>query len=91
MHWMVGFFCMSGIVLTSYVKKEYQIQFGSPFRNGIFNQLSRRDLRIFVIALATILGYPFYGLIAVGLLAHLCVFVMLPHGFKDTLNNRSLL
>jgi len=85
-HWMVGFLCMSGLVLCSYVKKEYQIRFGSPFPNSLLSQLSRRDLRIFVIALATILGFPFYGLIAVGLLSHLFVFFMLPHGFKDTLN-----
>ena len=79
---------MSGLVLASYARKEYRIKFGSLFPNGLLSQLSRRDLRIFVIALATILGYPFYGLIAVGLLAHLSVFVMLPHGLKDTLDSR---
>ena len=57
-------------LLASYSKKEFVLRYGRDIPVGIVMQLVKRDLRLFVIFLGALLGYPYYALVAVGLLSH---------------------
>lgn len=75
--WISGMLSASGFILASYVTKEYQLRFGHPYPNNLVNRIKRRDLRVFAIALGAAVGYPFEALLGVGILSHLCVFIIL--------------
>jgi len=63
--------------MASYVTKEYQIRFQRPYPNNLVNRINRRDLRIFVIAVGSVLGHPLAVLLAIGALTHLAVLQIL--------------
>lgn len=75
--WISGMLSASGFILASYITKEYQLRFGRPYPNNLVNRIKRRDLRVFAIALGAVAGYPFEALLGVGILSHLCVFIIL--------------
>ena len=82
--WPAGFVATASFVMASYVTKEFQIQFQRPYPRNVFSKFSRRDLRIFAIAVGAVLGYPFVALLAVGLLTHLVVFQTLLSGWHTS-------
>ncbi len=81
-YWVLGTLSLSGFILTSYVKKEYEIRFSASIPDGVLNKLSRRDLRIFVISIGVIVGFAFEALCVVGILSHICVAFILYFGLK---------
>jgi CDP-L-myo-inositol myo-inositolphosphotransferase len=80
--WLGGMMALAGFVLASYTTKEYGIRHGYPYPDDILNRLKRRDLRLLVICVAAVVGYPYAGVLAVGLLSHACVFGILVRGSK---------
>jgi CDP-L-myo-inositol myo-inositolphosphotransferase len=71
--WPVGLVAIMSFLLASYVTKEYELRFGKPYPNNLFNRLKRRDLRVLVIAVGALLGQPFPALIIIGSLTHLAI------------------
>ena len=80
--WIVGFLAAFGFILASYVTKEFAIRTRRPYPNDILNRLKRRDLRILLISLGTVVGRPFEALVLAGLLSHVCVVGILIKGWK---------
>ncbi|MFV1958719.1 MAG: CDP-alcohol phosphatidyltransferase family protein, partial [Planctomycetota bacterium] len=78
--WIAGCASAVGFLMASYCTKEYQIRFGKPYPNTLVARLKRRDLRILIVAIGAIAGYPFEALLVVGLLSHLSVFWILVAG-----------
>ncbi len=75
--WPAGFLATASFLMASYVTKEYQIRFQRPYPNNLVNRIKRRDLRIFVIAVGSVLGHPLAVLLAIGALTHLAVLQIL--------------
>ena len=70
--WLGGIFALTGFLLASYTKKEYAIRYGGGVPNkGVWAELLKRDLRIFMVLLGAILGYPYFFLLAIGAVSHL--------------------
>ena len=78
--WFAGIGALSGFLLTSYSKKEYQLRFQKPSPSRFLPRLAKRDLRLFVIFLGALLGQPFFAMLSVGLISHLAVFWILVRG-----------
>jgi len=68
--WLGGVVALTGFLLTSYSKKEYALRYGKSFPKGICMRLIKRDLRLFGLFLGAVLGYPYFALLALGLLSH---------------------
>lgn len=68
--WLAGTLAVISFLLASYVTKEYQLRFGRAFPDSFANRLKRRDLRLLILAVGAILGYPFVGLVVVGAMTH---------------------
>lgn len=68
--WLGGVVALTGFLLTSYSKKEYALRYGKSFPKGIWMRLIKRDLRLFGLFLGAVLGYPYFALLALGLLSH---------------------
>lgn len=71
--WPAGLVATMSFLLASYVTKEYELRFGKPYPNNVFNRLKRRDLRVLVIAVGALLGQPFPALLTIGSLTHLAI------------------
>ena len=78
--WLAGIGALSGFLLTSYAKKEYQLRFQKPFPISFLPRLAKRDLRLFVIFLGAVVGQPFFAMLGVGLLSHLAVLWIVVRG-----------
>ena len=68
--WPVGVLAIISFLLASYVTKEYQLRFGRAFPDTFVSRLKRRDLRLLILAVGAVLGYPFVGLVVVGAMTH---------------------
>ena len=79
--WPAGFAATASFLMASYVTKEFQIRFGHPYPNNLVTKLKRRDLRILVIAVGSVLGHPLTALLAIGFLTHLTVLQILVSGW----------
>ncbi len=49
---------------------------------GLPARLKKRDLRLFAIFVGGLAGHPFAGVVAVGVLSHVCVLVILSRGWR---------
>jgi CDP-L-myo-inositol myo-inositolphosphotransferase len=78
--WLAGIGALSGFLLTSYAKKEYQLRFQKPPPLSFLPRLAKRDLRLFAIFLGALLGQPFFAMLGVGAISHLAVFWILVRG-----------
>jgi CDP-L-myo-inositol myo-inositolphosphotransferase len=78
--WVAGCASAVGFLMASYSTKEYHIRFGKPYPSTVVARLARRDLRLLVVAIGAITGYPFEALVAIGLLSHLSVLWILVLG-----------
>ena len=87
--WVTGCFSATGFVLASYVTKEYQIRFGRPYPITLIARLKRRDLRILIVAVGAIAGYPFEALLGAGLLSHVAVLQILFTGWPPNTRSRN--
>ena len=79
--WPAGFTATVSFLMASYVTKEFQIRFGHPYPSNLVDKLKRRDLRILVIAVGSVLGHPLTALLAIGCLTHLAVLRILVSGW----------
>ncbi len=68
--WLGGCAALSGFLLASYSKKEFVLRYRRDIPAGIVMRLVKRDLRLFVIFLGALFGYPYHAMVAVGLLSH---------------------
>jgi CDP-L-myo-inositol myo-inositolphosphotransferase len=75
--WPVGLVAVTSFVLASYVTKEYELRFGKAYPNNHLNRLKRRDLRVLVIAVGALVGWPFPALVVLGALTHLLVLLIM--------------
>lgn len=78
--WLAGIGALSGFLLASYAKKEYQLRFRKPPPLSFLPRLAKRDFRLFVIFLGAVAGQPFFAMLGVGLVSHLAVSWMLLQG-----------
>ncbi len=81
---------MSGFLLASYVTKEHAIRYDRPYPNDVLNRLKRRDLRLLVVCLGAVMGYPFQAMLAVGVLSHICIAGILMKGWVMSRRSHNL-
>ena len=67
---------ITGFILASYTRKEYHLRYNKPYPLNVWNYLSKRDLRLFLIFLGSIFFVPYWMMIAIGGLTHLCINMM---------------
>ena len=79
--WGGGFLAGTGIILSSYVRKEFYLRHGYPYPRDILDRVNKRDLRLFVISLGAVSGRRFEALVAAGILSHVGVFWTLARGW----------
>ncbi|MEM7588752.1 MAG: CDP-alcohol phosphatidyltransferase family protein [Myxococcota bacterium] len=75
--WLVGCLSALGFVLTSYAKKEYHLRHNCPYPHTTMARLGQRDVRIALIVIGALVGFPFFAVMVAGLLSHGVVFWML--------------
>lgn len=73
--WLLGLLAALGFVMFSYTKKEYQVQYGVPMPpHPWYDRIpASRDVRLFILFLGGLVGFPFAALLLAGGLAHLAV------------------
>jgi CDP-L-myo-inositol myo-inositolphosphotransferase len=71
--WILGLVALTGFVLASYTRKEYQIRYHRPPPGGIFQKMSKRDLRLFGLMAGALLNRPYEAMVVLGLVSHACV------------------
>ena len=81
--WIGGMVAITGFLLASYTTKEYALSHGAPYPNNWLNRVKRRDLRLFVIACGGLIGYPYYAMVAMGVLSHLVIMSILATGWQS--------
>lgn len=68
-----GVIALSGFIMSSYVRKEYELRFNHRLYNSILNRLNKRDVRLFTIFIGALFNQPFEAMICVGVLSHIGV------------------
>lgn len=81
--WLAGIGALSGFLLASYAKKEYQLRFQKPPPLLFLPRLAKRDFRLFAIFLGALLGQPFFAMLGVGVISHLAVSWMFVWGKRS--------
>ena len=64
---------LTGFILASYTKKEYELRYGSKPPSGLLARLSKRDMRLFVLFAGALLNRPFEAMVLTGAVSHLAV------------------
>ncbi|MFV2072580.1 MAG: NTP transferase domain-containing protein [Thermoanaerobaculales bacterium] len=82
--WIGGFLAAFGLIVASYVTKEYAIRHHRPYPDDVLNRLKRRDLRILLIFLGAVAGRAFEALLLAGAVSHLCVIGILIKGWAGS-------
>jgi len=65
-----GVMALSGFIMSSYTKKEYELCYKGSLPNTILNKLIKRDTRLFTIFLGALFNKPFEAMIFIGALSH---------------------
>jgi CDP-L-myo-inositol myo-inositolphosphotransferase len=81
--WLGAIFALTGFVMASYVKKEFEIRYQSKPPGGLLGKLIKRDLRIFAIMLGAIVNLPYEIMLSVGLLSHVGIGWVLLKGHRQ--------
>lgn len=69
---------ISGFLMASYSRKEYQLRFRtSSLPMSSVERLTKRDLRLFLILVFSLLNVPFWGVVALGVFYNLFIFIKL--------------
>ncbi len=69
--WLGGTLALTGLILPSYLKKEYVLRYRCQLPCTVVDKLLKRDTRLFTFFVGACLNRPFEALILVGLLSHL--------------------
>jgi len=64
---------ISGFIMASYTKKEYELRFNHRLPSSIINILNKRDIRLFTIFLGALFNRPFEAMVCIGMLSHIGV------------------
>ncbi len=75
--WLGGLLAVTGFILYSYTKKEFQVRYGYELTEyTAYKRIpASRDIRLFLIFVGALLGRPFEAMILAGALSHLAVAV----------------
>jgi len=82
--WLGGIFALTGFIMASYAKKEFEIRCRSKPPDDIFCRLIKRDFRIFAIMLGAIANLSYEIMLLVGFLSHAGIGWMLLKGYRQT-------
>ncbi|HEY66455.1 MAG TPA: NTP transferase domain-containing protein [Caldilineae bacterium] len=79
--WLIGLLAVTGFILYSYTKKEFQVRYGYELNEHRLYRIipGSRDVRLFLVFIGALVGYPFAAIVLTGLLSHLAVWL----GFAD--------
>ena len=80
--WLGGLAASTGFLLASYSTKEFALTHGAPYPDDMLARVKRRDLRLFVLFCGGLVGYPYYAMVAMGLLTHGVVVGILINGSR---------
>lgn len=70
--WLLGVIALSGYLMVSYNRKEYQLRYNEPPPAGVFPYPSR-DIRLFIIFCGAILNQAYPAMVLIGIASHLKV------------------
>ena len=72
---IVVFLCvsLSATLLSGLVRKEFTLRFGTAPEPSFLLQITRRDMRIFVIFIGAIVGYLFHFVLGLSILIHFII------------------
>ncbi|MGQ4891667.1 MAG: CDP-alcohol phosphatidyltransferase family protein [Candidatus Njordarchaeia archaeon] len=68
--WLLSFIPITGFLLGSYARKEYELKFGHKPRNSTSLKLIRRDLRLFTIFIGSLINHALEATLLIGSLTH---------------------
>jgi len=68
--WLGASLAITGFLLASYTKKEYQLQYREAVPESPVANLIKRDVRLFSLFLGGLVNRPYEALLAVGMLSH---------------------
>ncbi len=73
--WIAGLFAAVGFTMYSYTRKEYEVTHGKPLpeRFPFILLPASRDVRLFIVFLGALVGWPFAAMVVAGALSHLAV------------------
>lgn len=80
--WIAGMVSATGFILVSYVTKEFSLQYKRAYPHDFLSRLKHRDLRVLVIAVGAVAGFPFAALIGVGVFSHVVVAWIMMRGWR---------
>ena len=75
--WPLILIPLTGFIMSSYARKEYQLRFGKEPPPSIALKLIRRDLRLFIILIGSIIFKPLEAIILMGTISNIMVWKML--------------
>jgi len=75
--WPVAILAVTGFILPSYTKKEFILRYQRKSPNGVFSKLTKRDLRLSALMLASLFNCPFEMMIFIGVVSHVGVVRMI--------------
>jgi CDP-L-myo-inositol myo-inositolphosphotransferase len=87
--WLSGMVALAGFILAGYSTKEYAIRHDKSYPNDVLNRLKRRDLRLFGIAVGAVCGQPYFAMLALGFLNHVCVFGIMVRGWSLSVSEKT--
>ncbi|MCD6452047.1 MAG: NTP transferase domain-containing protein [Acidobacteria bacterium] len=82
--WILGTIAGIGFIMPSYAKKEFALRYHKPQPNrGLIAKLIKRDLRLFVLFVGSVLNRQFEALLFAGALSHIGVMGLFISARKD--------
>jgi len=88
--WFGAILALTGFVLASYTKKEFEIRYETKPSGDVFSRLIKRDVRIFTIMLGALVNRPFEVLMLVGFLSHVGIALMFLNGYRQKYHRQHL-
>jgi CDP-L-myo-inositol myo-inositolphosphotransferase len=83
--WLAGMVAVSGFILVSYVTKEFTLRHESAYPNDILDRVKHRDLRLLVLSVGAVTGFPFQALVLAGVFSHALVVSIMLRGWRRSL------
>ncbi|MCZ6755657.1 MAG: NTP transferase domain-containing protein [Gemmatimonadetes bacterium] len=78
----VGIVAATGFILASYVTKEFARHHTLTYPHDFLDRMKHRDLRLLVISVGALVGFPYQALILVGVLSHAFVVGIMLRGWR---------
>jgi hypothetical protein len=76
---------VSGFILVSYVTKEFTLRHESAYPNDLLDRVKHRDLRLLVLSVGAVTGFPFQALVLAGVFSHALVVSIMLRGWRRSL------